>query len=73
MPICQWRIKLNSNTIPVLQITILFSFYYILTIECCNIMGVGGKRCVGGRVKWFQGLPPQSTIVSENNFFVLFV
>jgi hypothetical protein len=28
---------------------------------------------VGGRVEWFQGLPPQSTIVSENIFFVLFV
>jgi hypothetical protein len=36
-------------------------------------MGVGGKRRVGGRVEWFQGLPPQSTIVSENIFFVLFV
>jgi hypothetical protein len=70
--ICQrllWRIKLNSNN----QATTLFALHYILTIEFCNIMGVMGKRRVGGRVKWFQGLPPQSKIVSENYFFVLFV
>ncbi len=69
--ICQrllWRIKLNSNN----QITTLFSLNYILTIEFCNIIGVGGKGvCV--RKGWVVSRTSSAINNSFRKLFFLFL